>query len=295
MTASTAAAALPPRAAAAPEPIAAGVYDMPADVYHARRDSLSSSGARKLLPPSCPALFRHEQDNAPEYRNHFDFGTAAHRMVLGDGPELVVVDAPDWRGKDAKAQRAEARERGAVALLPDDHARVLAMAAALAEHPFAPDLFANGRPEQSLFWTDPQTGVQRRARTDWLPSQRAERLIIPDYKTCRDASPAALAKAMNEYGYHQQAAWYLDGAVALDLADERATFLFVCQMKEPPFLVTVVEPDAMALRIGRALNRQAIETYRDCVAADHWPAWSEDVVSIGLPPWVENQFFEENS
>ncbi|MGW9447058.1 hypothetical protein, partial [Bacillus mobilis] len=44
-----------------------GVYDgIPEAVYH--RDpvpggSLSSSGARKLLAPSCPALFKYDQEH----------------------------------------------------------------------------------------------------------------------------------------------------------------------------------------------------------------------------------------
>src|SRR3954471_5458063 len=98
-----------------------GVYpDIPELAYHAdcvSEGSLSCSGAKKLLPPSCPALFKWERENPPPPKRQFDFGHAAHKLVLGVGPELVGVDAPDWRTNAAKAQRDEARARGAVPLL----------------------------------------------------------------------------------------------------------------------------------------------------------------------------------
>ena len=50
------------------------------EVYHADPvfgGSLSSSGARALLPPSCPALFRHKQLHGEPPKAEFDFGHAA--------------------------------------------------------------------------------------------------------------------------------------------------------------------------------------------------------------------------
>ncbi len=75
---------------------APGVYDIPEGAYFAD-PALSCSGAKLLLPPSCPALFRYRQDH-PEHKDVFDFGSAAHKMVLGAGPPIALVDAPDWRG-----------------------------------------------------------------------------------------------------------------------------------------------------------------------------------------------------
>ena len=40
-------------------PIEPGIYDkIPDEIYHGDRNSLSSTGARKLLAPSCPAKVR---------------------------------------------------------------------------------------------------------------------------------------------------------------------------------------------------------------------------------------------
>ncbi|MFI0900613.1 PD-(D/E)XK nuclease-like domain-containing protein [Streptomyces sp. NPDC020983] len=264
------------------------------DDYH--RDivpggSLSSSGARKLLAPSCPALFKWERDNPPAPKPQFEYGTAAHKLILGEGPDLVLVDVDDWRTKDGRQQAADARAAGAIPLKRDDYEQIHAMADALRRHPVAGNVFdpAGGTPEQSLYWIDPITGVTCRARPDWLPNPGKGRLIIPDYKTTRDASPDAIAKAIHTYGYHCQAAWCIEAARALDLADRDAVFLLVFQAKTAPYLVTVVQIDALDLRIGHAKNAVARDIYRQCTDTGHWPGYSDAVEIIPQPEWAQKQ------
>ncbi len=266
-----------------------GIYDIPEDLYHADPvpgGSLSSSGARKLLPPSCPAIFRYEQDHRPESTDAFDFGTAAHKLVLGAGAEIAALDFRDWRTKASQEAAAEVRERGAVPLLRADHDRVTAMASAVRAHPLASALLnpACGRPEQSLFWQDPEFGVWLRARLDWLPDAPGGRMIVSDYKTSRSAEPRSFAKSAADFGYHCQAAFYIDGI--RELLGTDAAFVFIVQSKTPPYLVTVVELDPLALRTGRELNRRAIEIFRDCQESGLWPAYSDDIEQVSLPPWA---------
>lgn len=280
---------------------APGLYDdIPDDVYH--RDpvpgrSLSASGARKLLSPSCPAIFRHEQLHGRPPKKVFEFGSAAHQMVLGAGMPIKVVKAADWRTKKAQAEAKEIREAGGIPLLPHEYDQVLAMAAKLREHPLASAMFNpdRGKPEQSLFWRDQRTGVNRRARLDWLPDPGRRRLVVPDYKTTADASPDSIRKSVHQWGYHQQAPWYLDGVRALGLGDESAAFVFVFQAKEPPYLVTVVQLDDKAMHIGDQRNQRAIDAYLECSTADRWPGYCDDtdIETISLPPWVEAKYLEE--
>lgn len=274
---------------------APGLYpDLPIETYHGDRMSLSSSGARKLLPPSCPALFRYEQDHPQPSKKTFDIGNAAHKVVLGEGPELVVIDADRWDTNAAKAAVADVRAAGGVPLKRGEYDQVLDMADAIRRHPVASALFApeSGQPEQSVFWTDGPTGITRRARFDWLPDPRAGRLIIPDYKTCRSAEPSALARAVDEYGYHCQDDWYRAAARAADLGEDPA-FVFVCQEKTAPYLVTVIELDSAARRIGAARNRRAIETYARCTETGYWPGYSDDITYLSLPVWAERRDEEE--
>jgi len=270
---------------------APGIYDISEAKYHADPvpgGSLSSSGARKLLPPSCPARFRWEADNPPPSKPHFDFGSAAHKMVLGAGPDIVVVDADSWRTKAAKEQRDQAHNDGAIPLLASDYAEVRAMADALASHPVASALFDpdEGTPEQSMFWTDERTGVNCRSRVDWLPHPTSDgQLVIPDYKTTVAADPESIRRTVAKFGYHQQAAWYLDGVDAL--LEDPAVFAFVFQEKTPPYLVTVVELDVLAVKAGRQLNERALDIYAECVALDEWPGYADGgVLELSLPSWA---------
>lgn len=269
-----------------------GVYDIPAEDYHTdpvpSGGSLSSSGARRLLPPSTPALFDYERRHPRTPTGAMEIGTAAHKLVLGDGPELVRIDADSWRTNAAKAAAEKARAAGAVPLLTEDYDRVHAMADALREHPLASQLLHpdSGKAEQSLFWHDTTRGVWLRARLDWLrPGNAARRTVVVDYKTTVSADPAAIAKSVATYGYHQQAAFYLDGVRALGLGDDPA-FIFIFQEKQPPHLVHVVELDYQALRVGADLNRRAIDLFARCYADDHWPGHPDDITTISLPTWA---------
>lgn len=267
--------------------------------YHNDRASLSSSGARLLLPPGCPAKFRERMDSAPKPSRVFDFGTLAHSLVLGKGTEFTVLD-PEIHGlaKDGsvaasprstatwKAAEAEARESGRLPVHVDDYAKATAMAARVPVHPIAGPLFQEaGRAEVSIYADDPVTGVRLRARPDWHFNNN--RLVIVDYKTTATAQPDDFSRRAADYGYHMQGAWYIDVAALAGLGDD-AAFLLVAQEKEPPYLVTVLEFDAEAIEEGRRRNRKAIDLYARCMETDEWPAYpgTDEIVSISLPHWA---------
>ncbi|MDP9953093.1 MULTISPECIES: PD-(D/E)XK nuclease-like domain-containing protein [Streptomyces] len=260
--------------------------------YHADKTSLSSSGARKLLAPSTPAHFRYEQDNPQPATKTFDYGNAAHKLVLGNGPELVVIDHHTWNTKAAKAEVAEARERGAIPLKQAEMEMVTGMAAAIRQHPLAAALLdpAYGAPEQSGFWIDGPTGIRRRVRFDWLPSIQEGRLIIPDYKTAADASDDAMQRDIAKYGYHQQADWYEEAARALGLGGQDAELLLVVQEKKPPYLINVIGIEFGSRIIGGAKNRAAIERFAECMSTGHWPGYADDEPNyLPLPAYAENR------
>lgn len=268
-----------------------GLYDISAELYHSDPipgGSLSSTGARRLT--DCPARFKYFLDHPEPYKPEFEFGTAAHTVILGNGPELVVVDEKRWDTDETKARVAAIRAAGNVPLKAEARQRIDDMAEALAQHPEASDLLTpgSGIAEQSAFWQD-DNGIWRRARFDWL---RPEDIV--DYKTARSVHPDALQKAVYEHGYHQQEDFYRTIAVALGLVPPTASFKFVFQEKQPPYLVTVAELDFPARVIGGELNARALHTYAMCQATGHWPAYSEGTAHISLPPWAERKHVEEH-
>jgi len=264
-----------------------GLYDMSNAEYHADPvpgGSLSSSGAKKLIAKT-PAHFKWDLDHPQEHKDVFDFGTAAHSVILeGDESGLEVIDAPDWRKKDAQDAKEKAYAAGKTPLLTKELGKVRDMAAAIRNHPEAMFLLSDGVPEKSGF-AQHDTGVWLRARFDWLPNKRGRGVIIPDFKTAESADPRKFRKSAADYGYHQQDPFYRDVAKLLGLADDPA-FVFVVQEKTAPYLVNVIELNEEAVNMGRALNEHAIRTYMTCKTTGVWPGYQSGE-PISLPKYAE--------
>lgn len=254
-----------------------GVHDVPEAVYHADTTTLSYSGMKMLL--QSPAKFHWQRTNPPAPKDVFDLGAVVHTLVLGAGPKLVTVEADNWYSKAAKEARTAARTEGAIALLAADMDKAQAMADAVLSHPTAGAILSNGTPEQSLYWTDSESGVNCRARVDWL---RTNALV--DVKTCADASPGGFSRAAWTFHYEMQAAHYRAGAAAVGLGD--LPFLNVCVEKEEPYLIAVYQLDDEALSIGRSRCDRALRLYADCEAAGTWPGYSPDVELLTLPRYA---------
>lgn len=262
-----------------------GLYpDLSEADYRAHHDWLSVSGAKKLLPPSCPAKFKATL-GVEEHRPQFDVGKAFHAAVLKDGAEVVVVDADSWRGTEARAQRDAAYAAGKVPLLAADAAVVDAMAAAVLTHDTAPHLFVNGAPEVSAFWVDDATGVKCKARFDYLPEkQPGRRLVVPDLKSAVSADPGEFSRAAARYGYVLQQVHYANGLRHLGV-DSDPAFIFCVVEKDPPYLVNVGQfADRDDVRLSAAALDKALRLYRECTENDRWPGWS-GVTDLSLPTW----------
>lgn len=272
-----------------------GVYDLPETAYHADPvpgGSLSSTGARKLLD-TCPAKFRHWQTTDGEVKQAWDEGSAAHKLVLGSGPQLVKVEGTGKSGVDAwlnakdKERCAEVRLDGGIPLKPRQWDMVHGMAAALSRHKLAAALLSpeQGTAEQTIVWQDQQTGVMCRALLDMLrhPSGSAP-FFVPDYKTADCAHPDKVARSVSDWGYHVQGWMYRQACLAAGRGPD-VRFALVVQEKSAPYLVSVCFPDAESIQAGGLLARDAINLYAECTESGVWPGYPEQGVPVSLPPW----------
>lgn len=249
--------------------------------YHADLTTLSSTGARKVL--ACPARFLWELSNPPAPKRAWDMGKVAHRLILGEGPPIEVVEADNWMSKAAKEQRDAAYAANAVPILRSDYDAACQMRKSVMNHPAAGGIFVDGVAELSGYWTDKRTETRLRFRPDWLTTVGG-RVWCVDLKTTLSAEPDEFARSIAKWQYHCQAAWYIDGLIANGIDDPR--FLFVAVEKTPPYLVSVLELDYEAIEQGRRLNREAIDTYARCVKTETWPAYPDGITLINLPAWA---------
>lgn len=273
--------------------------DIPMNDYLAA-PGLSASSARKLLPPYCPALYRQMQ-LTPERSAAMDLGTIAHSVIL-EGTDLatIAVEVPgNWSHKGPKDAKAAAEEAGLIPLHTDDWHAVSGMVAGIRQNRLASALFdpAHGKPEQSMFWTDPAAGVPRKGRLDFLPERRRSgRLVIPDFKSTACAETSKWATSALNLGYHQQAAAYVEGCQTLGLDDD-PLILFVVQETRPPYLVNVVQLGAEEMAIGRHLNRRACRVYAECLQTGIWPGYPGETEpdTVTYPRWYTSRFDEADA
>lgn len=272
-----------------------GIYpDLKAEDYRAQTDWLSVSGAKKLLKPSCPAKFKASL-GVDDHKPQFDLGKAVHTLVLGNGEELVTIEATTYRTAIAQELRDNAYAEGKVPLLTTEREQVEAMAAAVRANLIAAALFDrdHGRPEVSLFWVDEATGVKCKARLDWLPDkQEGRRLLVPDLKTAVSAEPDEFARNAARFGYVDQHVHYCDGIRQLGL-DADPAFLFVVVEKEAPHVVTVgqfIRKDDLELSTARVDHARRL--YRECIETDTWPGYTTGIAELTLPNWWHYQMEE---
>lgn len=257
------------------------VPDLPEEVYHAH-PALSSTGARRIL--ESPARFRYLQDHPEPPRLVFDVGTAAHTKILGVGagviayPEEHLTPGGNVSTKAATvAWAAEQRAAGLTPVTPDTINAVDAMAEAVLAHPEARRILESAEHrEMSLFATDPETGVELRARFDVYGDEECA-----DVKTAPDASPNGFMKAVWNHRYDIQEEHYLK--VRELIIHDRPRFAFLAVEKTPPYLVGVYTLNDQWQEIGDVWATAARRTFRACTDANLWPGYSTEIQEL-VPP-----------
>lgn len=265
------------------------IPDLPEADYHARPE-LSSTGARLLL--DSPARFHYRQTHPEPTRKEFDVGSAVHAKVLGVGASITVIpdDILATNGATSTKAAKEFIENARIAgLIPVKQAvadEIDAIVESVMAHPMGRALLEqDGTPEASLFATDPDTGVDLRARFDFYAH------IGVDLKTGRDASKWGFERAVATHGYDVQQEHYRH--IRRLITGETNPFVFLVVEKEPPYLVAVHRLDAEFEEIGAVKAATARRIYADCLATDEWPGYPADIQLLS-PPIFHIADFQEN-
>lgn len=252
------------------------------DAEYFALDALSHSDTKTL--EHSPAKFRYLRDHpreATEPTDDMRFGSAVHSLVLG-GPAVVHIEADNYQTKAAREQRDEAEDAGNIPLKTKDYMRAVECAHAVRNHPVAAKLLDNAEHRELVcVWDD--NGVELRAKIDAVCGR-----FGVDLKTTQNASTDAFARSIGTYNYWSQDAWYRE-AMRQCLGISDPAFVFIAVEKDPPYLVNVVQLEDYAVDLGHKRNERLIAVYRECVAADAWPAFGDGINQVTLPRWVEMQ------
>ena len=141
---------------------------------------------------------------------HFDMGTVLHASALpGEDADEIAVRMPEGMKKTTKEGKAfVAEHKGKIILNSSDSYAIDQMMLSLREHPFSASLVngeLKGKAEQSFFCTDKETGLELKARPDFILDDLSLLLTLKQLSTLHRDSSAAL-----NYRYFVQASHYLD-------------------------------------------------------------------------------------
>lgn len=270
--------------------------DMPSLDYHAI-PAVSASALKELrrsplhyygryLDPRRPA-----QEPTPAMRN----GTLVHCAIFEphalDARYVVKPDGVDYRTKDGRAWRdAQTAE-----IVDDTQMQAaLAQAAAVRALPDVAALLADGYPEASAFWVDDDTGELCKCRPDWVSTGHGsdgKSVILVDGKTCQDASPDGFGRAIWNYAYHLQAAWYVDGFEAATGLNVHG-FVFAAVESAWPHAAAAYMLGDDVMDKARKEYRRLLNTYAECRRTGVWPGYAPGVSLINLPTWAQHQLTE---
>lgn len=255
-----------------------------AEAYHAVK-ALSNSGISRLL--QTPAHFRAWQDGeAQKQTEAMAFGQMFHCLTLE--PErfdlAYGVQGKPGNTKEGRAQIAGIVEAGKIPVKLADFDAAQAMAAAARNNSFMGHLLdCATHTEISVYWDDEIGGVvfPCKARLDIISDVPGFGIVVCDLKSAASASPEDMPKAIYNFGYHRQAAWYLHACRRIGI-DARAFVLLAVEKESPHLTLAGTISDAAQCQ-GMAEIRDILPVYVDCLQTGIWPGYPAEVQELDLP------------
>lgn len=276
---------------------------LPIDLYHGDctfGPGISSSGLRIIESKTPMHYWAYSYLNPnklpPEPKEHFIFGDAAHKLLLGEtGFKEKFAIRPDqwsdWRKDAAKEWRTEQQEAGKSVLVPDDLVIIRHIANQLAADPLVASGILQGKIEHSLIWKDEPTGIWLRSRPDVIPAADG---VLVDIKTTTDASDESIQRTVQKLGYAMQGALAglgMKAALEIDMTD----FVLVWLEKKPPYAVNIQPVDSDWIYWARRQLRRSIDKFAKCIETNDWPGYAQvGEKSTHMPEWLRKRFENED-
>lgn len=242
------------------------------------------------LKTQSPLHAKTFMENPPEPTEAFIIGQAFHTLVLEPrkfNKFYLITPVCDRRTKEGKAIYEAFQDNldGQEILTKEQFDMIDVMADSIKKQ-IIHRLIEQGEAEVCIVWIDKKTGLVCKARIDYVHREMDAEYnsVLIDLKSTRDASPNDFSKAIYNYGYYQQCAFYSDGWNVL--TGDPTAFVFLPVEKKEPFAVAAYEMHEQVIFAGRQSYRQALDTFAECKKKDEWPGYAKEVVMLSLPQWA---------
>lgn len=210
-----------------------------------------------------------------------DLGTAVHYAVFE--PEIFDAECltSDLNRNTNEFKAWRAANAGKLILKTAQRDEALRIGEAVRAFDPAAEILAAGQAEQALTWTDPRTGISRKARPDWVTPPDVA--ILADLKTAADISDNMFGRAAGRYCYHGQLVDYVNGLEVETGVRYQPTIIAVENHK--PFDVRVADITGEELDAAENLVQDALDRLAECIATDSWPGQFPERGKLNMPYW----------
>jgi len=244
---------------------------------------------------------KHAMDEEHKPSDPMIIGSLVDAIILEpramDRFGVLPATAPDAKGimkpfstrlNSAKKMIEDMEAEGItpVTLEQMDVARLIGQA--IRENEAAARIVAESQKQVSIVWHDEDTGIPCKGRLDMVDKES-----VSDLKTTKNASKSSFSKDIANYGYHIQAAMYVDGWEALN--KQRQAFCFITAENCRPFGCAVYGLGTESLETGHHLYKVALRRFADYMDTDPQlqNGYSNLVEPIDVPFWEIKRVLEE--
>lgn len=256
-----------------------GVYDISNDEYHS---SEGISRSKLMLLDKSPYHFWYEvlsgKAEKKESTPSMNIGSAFHTLLLEPvkfDAEYVVTPKIDRRTNKGKEEWEQfiSQSQGKIVLTPDQFEKVRGMVAWVKQHEIVTTLLDEAVFEQSIYWTDEETGLQFKTRPDIWSNK-----MVVDLKTTADASAHNFTRSALNYGYFIQAGMAYEGCKALGKPFEM--FVILACEKEAPYVPSVFMMNEEALQFGIDQFNHYKRKLKACFDSNKWEGYPVQELSV---------------
>jgi len=216
----------------------------------------------------------------------------------GDPP---VIKPWNWNATYCQEWR-ETLTEGMTVVKSADYEEANAALRVLLDDPTVKELVQTSDAQVSVLaeYEDDDTGlvIPVKALIDLVPDVNCERFgkTLMDFKTANSAAPGPWQNAVHEYGYHVQAALYLDAYTAAT-GEDRTDWFFIIQENYVPWELGKRFLSSEFVTLGRMRYMDALARYAKCLATNQWPSYDTDPMGLSFhgfnicepPAWAINR------
>lgn len=219
------------------------------DIYHSH-DSISASGLKTIHKKSVYHLINQQFKETPAMA----LGTAVHQAILEphDFHDIYhVIEKIDKRTKAGKEEYQKQIDlaQGKIIIEDDIHEIIKSILGDFRQNDLA-QKYCKGEIELSHYTQ--YEGIDVRVRPDVINHVSD---FISDVKTCQDNSPQAFKRDVYNWGYHLQAAFYMDMCGINN-------FRFIACTTKYPYTVEVYTLDEKDIEFGRMAYKNAFKQWK---------------------------------